>query len=457
MDSRDDSRQADLDWLYGSERPNYDKTKIMDASELAELERRRALAAGAAAAAGAKAAQRANQDNPDRAAGAGDRPSRVVHTEAEVSGARPSASKPRPRPEPAPRIPQQQAARPATAQPSTPQPRNRPAGPRPTGARGARGRGRKPWLRWLLIALAAWLVWLVVVPLIALTSGTKVKEQPDGERPGQQPGTTTLLVGSDAREALTKEQQAQLGTGTETGKRTDTMMLLYTPPSGKPVLVSLPRDSYVEIPGHGRNKLNSAYSLGGPQLLVKTVEQDTGLRVDNYMEIGFDGFAGVVDALGGITMCLDKPMVDKDSHTNLPAGCQNLNGTNALGYVRMRKADPMGDLGRMKRQREMIGAIMKKATSPWTFINPVRYWRLNMAGAHAVGRGEDTGLGDVASAANAMRAISSGEGLTLAVPVSNPDAHTQAGSSVLWDDEKAGAMFGKMAQGDTSGLEQYAK
>lgn len=308
-----------------------------------------------------------------------------------------------------------------------------------------------------MIALAAWLVWLVVVPLIAMGTAGKAHEQPDGERPPQQPGTTTLLVGSDGREKLSAKDQAKLGTGTETGQRTDTMMLLYSPPSGRPVLVSLPRDSYVQIPGHGRNKLNAAYSLGGPELLVRTVEQDTGLRVDNYLEIGFDGFANVVDGLGGIKMCLDAPMVDKDSHTNLPAGCQKLNGTNALGYVRMRKADPTGDIGRMKRQRQMIAAIVKKSTSPWTFINPVRYWRLNMAVGGAVKRGEKTGLTDLAGAANSIRKVSGGKGLTLAVPLSSVDANTAAGSSVIWDEERAASMFGKMAQGDTSDLDKYAK
>ena len=82
------------------------------------------------------------------------------------------------------------------------------------------------------------------------------------------------------------------------------MMIMYIPPSGKPALISVPRDSYVPIPGNGTNKINAAYSFGGPKLLVKTVEQNTGLRVDGYMEIGFGGFVNIIDALGGIDMCL---------------------------------------------------------------------------------------------------------------------------------------------------------
>jgi len=312
-------------------------------------------------------------------------------------------------------------------------------------------------LRWLVLALVAWLAWLVAVPVFALATGGRVQEQPTGERPPQQPGTTTLLVGSDAREELSDADRARLGTGTEVGKRTDTMMLLYTPPSGRPALVSLPRDSYVRIPGHGRNKLNAAYAFGGPQLLVETIEQDTGLRVDNYLEVGFDGFADVVDAVGGVRMCLDAPMVDKDSHTNLPAGCQKLDGTSALGYVRMRKADPRGDIGRMERQRQMIAAIVSRATSPMTFVNPVRYWRLNMALANAVRRGQDTGLGELAATARGVRGISGGGGLALSVPLSETNATTAAGSSVLWDDRAAAEMFGRMASGSTQGLEKYAR
>lgn len=300
-------------------------------------------------------------------------------------------------------------------------------------------------------------MWLLAVPVVAVTTAGKVDERPEGERPANQPGTTTLLVGSDGRDDLTPEQQAELGTGTEVGKRTDTMMLLHTPKTGKPVLVSLPRDSYVDIPGHGRNKLNAAYALGGPQLLVSAIEQDTGLRVDGYLEVGFDGFANVVDALGGVEMCLDEPMNDKDSHTDLPAGCQELSGTQALGYVRMRKADPRGDLGRMERQREMIGAITKEALSPWTFINPVRYWRLNMAAGSAVQRGHSTGPVDAITAANSFRQIAAGKGLAVTVPLSSDNATTAAGSSVIWDEEAARAMFEKLASGNTEGMEQYAR
>ena len=121
-------------------------------------------------------------------------------------------------------------------------------------------------------------------------------------------------------------------------------MLLHVPSGGEPTLVSLPRDSYVEIRDNGWNKLNAAHSIGGAELLVDTVEQNTDLRIDGYLEIGFNGFASVVDSLGGVEVCVPFDMDDPDAQINLKKGCQTLDGANALGYVRARHSDPRGDL-----------------------------------------------------------------------------------------------------------------
>jgi LCP family protein required for cell wall assembly len=308
-----------------------------------------------------------------------------------------------------------------------------------------------------VIVLVAVLVWLIAVPVYAWTRIDRVDDVPSGDRPGNQPGTTFLLVGSDSREGLTKAERKKLGTGSTEGQRTDTIMILSIPPGGEPALISVPRDSYVPIPDHGSNKINAAYALGGPELLVATVEQNTGLRIDAYTEIGFGGFVNVIDALGGIEMCLPKAIKDSDAHLDLPKGCQTLEGADALGYVRMRKADPLGDLGRVKRQRQMLAAIADEAASPITVINPVRYWRLSTASADAVTIGEDTTIVEMAKMGNAMRRVSGGQGLTLTVPVANPDAFTPVGSAVLWDEEEAAAMFDDIARGDTSDLEKYVE
>jgi LCP family protein required for cell wall assembly len=309
----------------------------------------------------------------------------------------------------------------------------------------------------LLVLLLLIIAGLVGVPLYAWSQVKRVDDAPTGKRPADQPGTTFLLVGSDSREGLSKAEQKKLGTGGVAGQRTDTIMIVYTPPTGKPALISIPRDSYLDIPNHAKNKVNAAYALGGPKLLEQTVEQNTGLRIDGYLEIGFAGFVNVVDAVGGVEMCLPTAIKDKDSHIDLPKGCQTLNGVEALGYVRMRKADPRGDLGRVERQRAVLAAVAKKAASPATVINPVRYWNLCNAGGQAVTLGQQTGLLQTLTVANAMRKIAGGQGLTLTVPVANSGASTPVGSAVLWDEAKASAMFAEIARGDTSKLAKYAK
>ena len=353
--------------------------------------------------------------------------------------------------------------RPAPA-PGGPPPGGLPPGPGGPGGPGGPAsrppRRRHPvrnTFRVLLVLVLLAVVWLVGVPAYAWSQVSRVDDSPGGKRPGNQPGQTFLLVGSDSREGLSKAQQKKLGTGSVGGQRTDTMMLLYVPPSGKPALISIPRDSYVAVPGHGKNKINAAYALGGPDLLVQTVEQATGLRVDGYLEIGFGGFVDVIDALDGIRMCLPSAIKDRDSHLDLKKGCQTLSGTNALGYVRMRKADPRGDLGRVERQRQMLAAVAKKAASPASVLNPVRYWKLCNATAESVKTGEDTSLLEVGSMGLAMRKVANDQGLTLTVPVSNPGASTPVGSAVLWDEGSAQDMFDEIAGGDTSKLSRFAK
>ena len=332
-------------------------------------------------------------------------------------------------------------------------PGNRASGP----ASAKRRRPVRNLFRMLLILLLLLILWLVGVPAYAWTQIARVDAAPAGQRPADQPGKTFLLVGSDSRAGLTKAEQRRLGTGNTGGQRTDTIMIVYLPPGGKPALISVPRDSYVDIPKHGKNKINAAYAFGGPELLVQTVEQNTGLRMDGYMEIGFGGFVNIIDALSGIRMCLPNAIKDRDSHIDLPKGCQTLSGTEALGYVRMRKADPLGDLGRVQRQREMLAAVADKAASPATVLNPVRYWRFNMATAEAIKLCRDTSFPEALWLAYAMKRISGGDGLTLTVPVSSTGAPTPVGSAVLWDPSKSKAMFSDIARGDTSGLAKYGK
>src|SRR5689334_20596060 len=195
-------------------------------------------------------------------------------------------------------------------------------------------------------------------------------------------------------------------------------MLLHVPSGGGPtVLVSVPRDSYVSVPGHGKNKINAAYAIGGPQLLVRTVEQATGLRVDEYVETGLGGYANLVDAIGGVTVCVKHAMNDKDAHINLKPGCQQMDGKTALGYARSRKADARGDLARVEHQRQVLAAIAGKTLSPSVVLLPWRAFPAAKAGGQALTVDSGTSPVGVTSFILAMRSVSGGDGLSLTVPV----------------------------------------
>lgn len=365
-------------------------------------------------------------------------------------GHRRSRSTPRPAPAPAPQPAPRGSSRSRQARPAPPPEPRRPSTPR-------RRPPARTVLRVVVALFLAWLVFVIATPIYAWSTTAKEDVMPIGERPARDPGDLWLLVGSDSREGLSATDRERLGTGNTEGRRTDTMMLLYVPPSGKPALISIPRDSYVAIPGHGRNKINAAYALGGPQLLIQTVELNTGLRVDHYAEIGFGGFVSVIDALGGIEMCPETAIKDRNSRLDVPAGCQNMNGPTALAYARMRYSDPLGDVGRMRRQREMVSAMVDKAASPMTVLNPFRWWGVNTGAAQSLTTDSGTGLITLAGVAGPMLQVGSGNGLTLMVPVSNPNATTAAGSSMIWDKAKAKQMFDEISQGDTSNLGRFSK
>src|SRR5699024_4122810 len=174
-----------------------------------------------------------------------------------------------------------------------------------------RRRKKHPVRRTIWVLLAVWLIFLIAVPIWAWGRIDRVDAVPDGERPGHQPGTNFLLVGSDSREGLSPEQREEMSTGNPAGARTDTILFLRVG-SGPSVLLSIPRDSIVPIPGSGEGKINAAFSHGGPKLLVKTLEQSTGVRIDNYIEMGFGGLAGLVSAVGGAEICPKKDIDDED-------------------------------------------------------------------------------------------------------------------------------------------------
>ncbi|AXH97972.1 LCP family protein [Ornithinimicrobium avium] len=320
--------------------------------------------------------------------------------------------------------------------------------PRPPRRRRPRY-GFRRFMATLMLLVVAYVVSMAVVVAMVWGSVGRVEATPRvADRPGASSGASYLLVGTDSREQLTQEQQSAFGTGFAEGHRADTVMLLHVPTIGDPTLVSLPRDSFVTIRDHGQNKLNAAHSIGGPPLLVDTVEQATGIRIDGYLEIGFGGFVQVVDKVGGVHMCLAAPAKDKKAHVDLQAGCQDLTGPEALGYVRMRYNDSRGDLGRVERQRQFLAALVEEMTGPATLLNPVRLHSVGTATGRALSLGENTSMLEAGRIALAMRAISNGNGQSVTVPVADVNYMTGVGSTVLWNEQGAAALFDALRRGD---------
>jgi len=262
-------------------------------------------------------------------------------------------------------------------------------------------------------------------------------------RPAPGHGTTWLLVGSDSRQGLTLEQQQALSTGGDTGNgRTDTILLVHVPAFGSSTpttMVSIPRDSLVPIPGYGRDKINAAFAMGGASLLAQTVEQATGLRLDHYVEIGFGGFADVVEALGGVTVCPSAPIDDPLAGIKLPAGCQRLGGGDALGYVRSR-ATPRADLDRMVDQRQFIADLLHRAATPLVWLNPWRWYSVPHAVIDALTVDRDDHVWDLARLGWSLR----GPTTTLTVPIGEFTG-SDVGSVVVWDHERAAQLFDALA------------
>ncbi|MTA06855.1 MAG: LytR family transcriptional regulator [Actinobacteria bacterium] len=260
-----------------------------------------------------------------------------------------------------------------------------------------------------------------------------------------------LVVGSDSREGLTQAQIKKLKVGSTAvaaGGRSDTMFLIHISKSRDAAfIVSLPRDTLVQVPAHisqdGKRdipekpgKLNAAFAFGGAPLLIQTIEAKTNLKIDHYVEISFAGFTGVVDALGGIQVCSKVPINDPKSHLVMSAGTHILDGLEALKYVRTRDFDGRGDIGRMERQQQFVSAVVRKATSSGTLLNPIKLAKFYNATISTVKMDEGVDKNDLLTLAKQMRNLSSGNIRTLTVPLSDPNGRVAGvGSVVIWDEE----------------------
>ncbi|GAB3357533.1 LCP family protein [Modestobacter lapidis] len=210
-----------------------------------------------------------------------------------------------------------------------------------------------------------------------------------------------LLVGNDSRAALTEEQLAQLNAGKDSGINTDTMILVHVPADGsKASFVSFPRDSYVQIPGYGWDKLNAAYAYGyqnseaateeeqlaaGAQLLVQTISSLTGLQIDHYAEVDLLGFFELSSVVGGVEVNLCNAVDDSYySGAVFPAGVQTISGADALEFVRQRHELPRGDFDRIVRQQVFIAGVLRKMLSEEVLLDLGKQRELVQAAANSL-------------------------------------------------------------------------
>lgn len=271
---------------------------------------------------------------------------------------------------------------------------------------------------------------------------------------GHTPPMTILVVASDSREGISRAQAAQLHLGTaDYGKpRTDTMMLVHIGADASDVsVVSLPRDTLATIPAYTDDKgkrhnmhqakLNAAFEAGGAALMVKTVESLTKVPINHYVEINFNGFLQMVDAVDGVDVCLPQAMKDKKSGLNLPAGRQTITGPQALAYVRARYVDPTADLGRMKRQQKFVASLMKKALSAGTLLNPVRLNDFLSAVAGSITMDSGLDRDQVLALADRLKGTSPGSIAFLTVPIAGSKDVKGIGNVLMWDQTEAARLF----------------
>ncbi len=259
------------------------------------------------------------------------------------------------------------------------------------------------------------------------------------ERPATGKGTTWLLVGSDSRQGLTPEQQAELTTGDDLGTgRTDTILLVHVPAIGSSTpttMVSIPRDSYVPIPGNGEDKINAAFAFGGAPLLAQTVEQATGIRVDHYAEIGFDGFAVLVDAIGGVTMCPDR--TDQRSPRRYrPA--RRLSETRRPQRARLRAypCHPARRPGPDDQPAAVHVGASASRSQPCGAAQPAALVPMAHAATGALTVNQGDHIWDLARLAWALN----GDITTTTVPIGEFTS-SDSGSVVVWNSDAAGRLF----------------
>ncbi len=314
------------------------------------------------------------------------------------------------------------------------------------GRGAAPRRRRRAWKIGLISVLAVVLVLVLGVGALGLwlrhSLGSKIETIDDpfaaistrapqqSVGANQKPATNILLLGSDSRISAGDPSQWEAG-----AQRTDAIMIVQVSGDRQEVsVVSIPRDTWVEVPGYGQAKINAAYSYGGPSLTIQTVEQLTGVRIDHFVIADFESFEALTDEIGGVVINLKTPQTLAD--TQFPAGAQRLNGAQALAYTRERKSLPGGDFDRINRQQAWMRAIVSQVLHGGILTDPTKLYGFLSAVTQTMAVDEGFTIDEMQSLAIDLRGLRSRNINFLTIPTAGTGT-SEDGQSIVVRDEAA--------------------
>ena len=328
-----------------------------------------------------------------------------------------------------------------------------------TSTRGAGSALRRPGRGWriaLLSVLAIFLVLTLATGSLALwvrhsiASGIEFIADPFAGIParapqqkvaaGEEPAVNILVLGTDSRTSASDPSQWKEG-----AQRTDAIMIVQVSGDRKTVSVmSIPRDSWVEIPGHGQGKINAAYSYGGPSLTIHTVENLTGIHIDHFAVANFESFVALTDEIGGVRINLKTPQTLAGKE--LGAGAQVLDGQQALAYTRERSSLPNGDFDRVKRQQTWMRSIVSRVLTNGTMSSPTALYSFLKTASRTVAVDESFTLNQMQSLALETRHLHSNDIRFMTVPTAGTGTSTDGQSIVTLDADADTPLFNAFAE-----------
>ena len=328
-----------------------------------------------------------------------------------------------------------------------------------TSARSAGSALRRPGRGWriaLLSVLAIFLVLTLATGGLALwvrhsiASGMEFIADPFAGIPtrapqqkvaaGEEPAVNILVLGTDSRTSASDPSQWKEG-----AQRTDAIMIVQVSGDRKTVSVmSIPRDSWVEIPGHGQGKINAAYSYGGPSLTIHTVENLTGIHIDHFAVANFESFVALTDEIGGVRINLKTPQTLAGKE--LGAGAQVLDGQQALAYTRERSSLPNGDFDRVKRQQTWMRSIVSRVLTNGTLSSPTALYSFLKTASRTVAVDESFTLNQMQSLALETRHLHSNDIAFMTVPTAGTGTSADGQSIVTLDADADAPLFKAFAE-----------